>query len=283
MIRSLDDWRRAIGPLVPPEAIPTRPELGRLYPWRAVTLHALSREHARRVDGARRLLAQAQETGASWRLGWSAGKDSTALAALAAEAGWHVQAVSVKDDLDYPGETEYVQGLALRLGLEVAILQPTVSLLEYLRQMGASLTEDLHSRRADLSREHFYGLLDSYRAQEGYDGVLLGLRAGESSHRRRNRCFNGPLYRRRDGLAVCTPLADWTSLDVHAYLAARDVPILPVYLCIDDAREALEVRKSWYVAGGWAAQYGHYAWLRRWWPELYARAAGVHWGVEAVS
>lgn len=270
-----EGWLAAILAWCGPGALPARADVGVHYPWRTVALYANSAAFRRRVCDAAAVLADARATGLDWRVSISGGKDSTALAVLLAEHGWCVPAVSVKDDLDYPGERAYVEALCARLGLPVDILIPP-SLRAFLAASDVSLTTPQHGREAALSAEHFYGLLDSHRAQHGYHGVLMGLRAGESHGRAVNAAVRGSIYRRRDGLTVAQPLARWTALDVHAYLYARDMPLLPCYLCVDRDGDALVLRKSWWVVGGLPATIGsHYAWLRRWWPNLYEIAASI--------
>lgn len=268
-----------------PTGIPEHPDFGTRYPWRALRLHSLTRDFRARLDGARRALDRARILDLDWRVGLSGGKDSTALAILLSEHGWRVRGMSVKDDLDYPGERDYIAALLARAVLDADILTPQVSLLAWLRQHRVSLVDDLHSRAAELSREHFYGLLDRHRAQHGYAGVLLGLRSQESRGRRMNRATHGLVYTRRfDGLTIAQPLADWTPEDVHAFLLSRDVPLLPVYLCIDPEQDPMSLRKSWWVCGGGVARRGgHYTWLRRWWPQLYQLAADIDPEVRRIS
>jgi hypothetical protein len=43
------------------------------------------------------------------------------------------------------------------------------------------------------------------------------------------------------------------------------------------------VRHSWWVAGGGPAAHGHYAWLRRWWPELWELATEIDPSVGWIS
>lgn len=280
---SLNRWRAMSGHL-PVDAMPARPDFGAYYPWRDVALHAQGRELARRVDGARRHLdaALSRDVPGGWRLGLSGGKDSSALAILC--AGQPLSAMSVKDDLDYPGEREALHELVQRTGHALTILTPPVSLLAYLRETRPSLVEDLHGRTADLSAHWFYGLLDAYRAEQGYGGVLLGLRAQESRGRAMNRATHGPVYQRADGLHVAQPLCDWSALDVHAYLWREGVPLLPVYLCVDPGADALTLRKSWWVCGGGPARRGsHYTWLRRWWPDLWRLAVEIDPAVRRLS
>ena len=281
MIASLADWHSAIDPLVPPDAIPDHPDLGALYPWREVALHARSSLHRRRVEIAKLRLAEVCANGSPW-LGWSAGKDSTSLAALCVQLGLSPRVFAQKDDLDYPGEEAYIRNLA-GMTLRVDMIRPPDSVFEaYVRQV-ADPTTEIHARGTAISDAYFYGLLDRHRREHDYHHVLLGLRAEESSARNVNRASHGWDYTRASGLRVSCPLADWSDLDVHAYLASRDVPLLPVYLCIDPGAGPLRIRKSWWVVGGPAARHGHYRWLRRWWPKLHGRLSARVPGVTEVS
>lgn len=285
MLTSPTEWRAAWDRLgLPGSAVPGHPNFGAYYPWRTVAMHAMTRGHRRRVDVARGRLLDALADDIDWRLAWSAGKDSTALAALIHDVGGMALAFGQKDDMDYPGEDAYLLQLGASLGLPVTILRPVVKLADILRDHRVDLTEDLHGKTAEMSREHFYGLIDAHRKNEGYTGVLWGLRAAESRGRLMNRRAHGWRYRRSDGLDTAAPLADWLDIDVHAYLASRDVPLLPMYLCVDQGMDALKLRKSWYVTGGFAASIGgHYNWLRRWWPSLWELAVNISPSVGRLS
>lgn len=279
---SLDAWRRWTAEWLPPEAIPAHPDLGLRYPWRQVATHRLTRSYRRAVDRARRNIDEALALDVDWRVGLSCGKDSTALALLLEGSG--VKAMSVKDDLDYPGEQDYLRALVGRASLEVDVLTPRERLRDFLRRERVSLVNDLHSRAAELSAQHFYGLLDEYRAAEGYNGVFLGLRAEESRGRRWN-AGRGAVYQRKyDGLWVAQPLRHWSTLDVHAFALEQEAPLLPLYLCVEPDSDPLMLRKSWWVAGGYAATvFGHYSHLRRWWPMLWEIAVEIDPEVATIS
>jgi 3'-phosphoadenosine 5'-phosphosulfate sulfotransferase (PAPS reductase)/FAD synthetase len=282
MIDALLTWCGS-GAMPSPAPPYVRAAMGEHYPAKIIAAHARSGRYLAAVSNARRALDEAAQAPVEWRVGASAGKDSTALALLAAEDGFRPGLLSVKDDLDYPGEDRYIAQLAAHTGQAAEVLRPAVSLRGWLARHRVGLLDDLHGRAAALSSEHFYGLLDRHRAAHGYTGVLLGLRAEESKARAGN-ASRGAVYTRRDGLTVGQPLASWTALDVHACLWSFDVPPLPVYLCIDDPRQALDIRKSWWVAGGEPAlRFGHYAWLRRWWPDLWRLACEIDPAVRAVS
>ena len=277
MIFSPADWRASWDSLgLPATAVPTAPTFGALYPWPTILQRAMSPAHRRKVEIAKDRLRETMALHPDARLGWSAGKDSTALAAMCHEVGLTVPAFGEKDDLDYPAEVEYLHALGARFGLPVEVLTPDVSLLQFLKDAHVSLVSDLHGQTAALSSEHFYGLLRKHRKKAGYNAVILGLRSNESKHRAVNRASHGWIYERKsDGLTVSSPIADWEDIDVHAYLASRDVPLMPLYLCVDPGADALRLRKSWFVAGGGAARYGHYVWLRRWWPDLWEKIADL--------
>ena len=259
-----------------------RPEDERLWrSWVATCrIHARQRDHQRRVDLARRRIGDALAAAPSWCVMWSGGKDSTALVHLACvDLGHRLPVASEKDDLDYPGEEEYVLDLAAAWGLDLAVLRPPVSPRAWMAENAATLGagDDLHSRAAGLSRACFYDVVERHGA--AHDGVMLGLRQEESAGRRASRAAHGTLYRkahpyRAAGQWVSTPLADWTGLDVMAYLLTRTIPVLPVYRCLAlaHAREPWRLRKSWWVPGG-HSRWGGAAWLRHYYPSLYHQLA----------
>src|SRR5690606_30531760 len=154
---------------------------------RAALVHSRSQRFARKVDRAREVIANALDAADTWAAMWSAGKDSTAMVCLLSEMGLNVPAISEKDDLDFPGEREYLEEMSRRWGIDLSIVSPEISLREWVRANADRLSagEDFHSRAAELSKEHFYALVEA--ASAPYDGIFLGLRQEESHGRRMNR------------------------------------------------------------------------------------------------
>lgn len=237
---------------------------------RAALAHAESRRHRQKVDSAKRTVDEAMTRVGSWVSMWSAGKDSTAMVCLLSEMGLNVPAISEKDDLDFPGEREYLEEISKRWGIDLSIVSPEISLREWVRANADRLSagEDFHSRAAELSKEHFYSVVEA--ASAPYDGIFLGLRQEESHGRRMNRATRGRLYKRASGQWTCSPIVDWSGLDVMAYMASRDVDPLHVYKCVSfmHSREPWRIRKSWWIPGA-SSRYGGVAWLRRYYPSLY--------------
>lgn len=239
--------------------------------------HIRTRQFTRRVDQAKRVAAECLAQSSNPAVMWSGGKDSTALAHLVTVTlGADVQLVSEKDDLDYPGEREYVEGLADRWGARLEIITPGVSPSQWVSEHAGQMRVDgdFHSRAAGLSKACFYELVESANAQR--DAIFLGLRKHESPGRMKNRIVHGLTYRRKpskhnpEGQTVCNPLGDWEGIDVYAYLLQHGIQPLHVYRCVGfmHEREPWKVRKSWWIPGG-SARMGGVAWLRRYWPQLY--------------
>ncbi len=237
---------------------------------RQASVHARTAAHGRRVDRARRVIDEAPASADPWCAMWSGGKDSTVMVHLLRGRG--VLCISEKDDLDYPGEREYVERIAMSLELDLRIVEPPVSAAEVYRREAATLgpSDDIHGRAAALSKECFYSVVEA--AALPFAGIFLGLRSQESRYRAVNRATRGTLYRRASGQWTATPLADWSGIDVYAYAVAHDLPLFDVYRCLGllHRAEPWTLRKSWWVPGA-SARFGGVVWLRRYYPSLYRR------------
>lgn len=242
--------------------------------WRRLTRAALAwsrkSSHRRAVDRAADVILAHHRECPDAYIGWSAGKDSTALTHLACvELGMRIDVMSIKDDLDFPGEREYVERLGREWDLRLDVIEPGFSLLEWLAAHPPEPGEDIHGRATRFSDEAFYGLIDEYVMRRGCADAYLGLRADESRHRRLNFWTRGHRYRKRDGACICQPLATWKALDVYAYLMSRDIDLLPVYKCVRMTSDPMSVRKSWWLPGT-SGRHGAGIWLRMYYPSLFA-------------
>lgn len=256
----------------------TEAEVYRIGPgWESAEIRyrawAMSDTHRRRVDRAYEIVLQFMDgQPVNPRIAWSGGKDSTAMLHLVTQrCGYRVRAMSVKDDLDYPEERGYVDGLAAELGIDLDVVEPA-SLSAWLSANRSEWEpgEDIHGRRAKLSDRFFYGEIDRYRRKSGSEAVFLGLRAKESAPREVHLSARGPIYRQRhSGQDVCCPLAHWTADDVFAYLLSSGVDPLPCYRYVDEHDDPGQIRKSWFLPGA-HCRHGSAAFLRRWRPKLWA-------------
>lgn len=246
------------------------------------TTQAFRRRHERAKVLVREGIAKAVEVAKAFNVtvSVSGGKDSTAMGELiSGEMGFRVPYVSEKDDLDYPGERDHLAHLAQRWGVQIQLLEPPVSLEGEIRRLakaGLRCDDDIHGKAAELSKLHFYGLMEEASADSAV--VFIGLRAEESKGRRMNRRVRGCLYPTKAGRWHCTPLADWHGIDVLAYCVSRGCPLLPLYHCIGFKPEHRErpwlIRKSWWLPGMHAPN-GEAAWLRRYFPSLWRKFTDI--------
>ena len=234
-------------------------------------VHAQTRSFRKHLYSAKGVIASFLSEAPDSAVMWSGGKDSTALTHLVTVGmGANIPVVSEKDDLDYPGELEYVRNLAVDWGLALRVVTPEQSPKQWIVDHASEFVghEDMHSRAAGLSKECFYKLIED--ATKEFDGILLGLRQHESNGRKMNRLTHGLIYTRESGQVVGQPLGDWTGLDVYAYMVSNSIPFLPVYQCVAfmDREEPWRVRKSWWLPGS-HTRWGGVAWLRHYWPSLF--------------
>lgn len=184
--------------------------------WRETFL-AWAREpaFARRVTDARGAVQRALAACRQPYVAYSGGKDSTALVHLVVQAAPEVLVLHWdygRAFIPQPVHEEILAN-AQRLGVR------------RLRVETSPLYDQLGRRARNVLGRHMIGRLLPQLRAEGYDLAFVGLRAEESLKRRRR-------IRRGQAVGViaeCWPLADWTWLDVWAYIVSCDLPYLSLY------------------------------------------------------
>ena len=234
----------------------------------AYRLRARHRTFLLRVQESKEILREFFDKGLNSRVMWSGGKDSTAMLHLAWTVNPNVYATSEKDDMDFPGEKEYVRHIADRYNIRLDVIEPSESIWDHVTRY--DITEQIHSQGTAFSQRFFYNVLRDYQERNGVRGLIIGLRNQESNGRRINYHLRGAIYEKRDGMHVCLPMAHWETQDVYAYLISQEIPILDVYFKTRFTKGPESIRKSWMLPGVFA-QDGQAAWLRYYYPQIYAR------------
>lgn len=234
--------------------------------------HATSVRWRRRVDAAKVIIQQWLTRCQRPYVAVSGGKDSVCMSHLIAEVAtatghaipptmWHNSGV------EWP-ETETVIRRLQENGTikTLIIVTPEQDVLQLKREQVAGRLS-----RAQKDQQALFRPIAATVQAHGFDGVALGLRAEESRGRLMNRCTRGSLYGTRQGLWHCTPLAEWSWLDVFAYLATHRLPLHPIYSApLYHLEHRGRIRLSW-----WAStdhhRHGQLQWMRLVFPEIYQR------------
>ena len=148
----------------------------------------------------------------------SGGKDSTALLHLVRSVRPDVLAIRADPPNPLPERAEHVAALHVVSGGPWEVV-------EYPWDVDAVLRGDIRYPENLKIR-----VLQALHRRLGLDGLALGIRASESSQRRKTLHSRGTVYQLADHSWRCCPLAWWTALDVIGYLLRQqDYPLNPVY------------------------------------------------------
>ena len=172
--------------------------------------------YRQRVDGARRIVAEALSAAQKPYVAWSGGKDSTCVLKLVLDVRPDVTVLH----WDYgpyfiprPVHREILSA-ADRLGVRD------------LRLETSDLYLKLGRRARNVLGRHYLGKLAPELAREGYDLAFVGLRSQESS-RRKQRIRAGRGY---GPIREAWPIADWDWRDVWTFIIENGLPVLSHYL-----------------------------------------------------
>lgn len=232
-------------------------------------VHAQLRGHRERVERARDEFRRAAALGpvvvaTSW------GKDSVALADLALETLGPVPLLHLASSYRLPGwEPVAAHFVARTIVHEVEPRRSLAETIAWLREVGLGYERErpqaaVQALKKDPGAE--------WCLKHGFAVQALGMRAEESKGRRA--CFRArtPTYQLARGLWVTNPLAWWSTVDVWAYIAARELPYHRLYDLETHGYTREEHRNT-----GWLttidAGRGRLGWLRAHFPEQYRALA----------
>ena len=172
------------------------------------------------------------------------------------------------DDCDWPEKRPYMERVADSQGWEFIPVEPGFSVWDAVQHHKVGV-ENICEVGHPITRDAFIRPLKAATKAVGCDGVFLGLRAAESSARKKNFGQRRHVYRIGDGTWRCCPLSTWSTNDVFAYLVANEVEINPCYfqnsICSPE-----EIRLSWALPTvGWKGRDIEH--IRRYYPAQFRR------------
>lgn len=223
-------------------------------------------------------------------LALSGGKDSLVVLDLVRQVDPNVPVVFFDSGLEFPETHAYIDELRQRWRLNLHTIQASPTLLNILATNGTwnhrareHPTPDLHqvlianpSRQAH--REHGPGELWGVRAAESkgrrtaYSKALSTVPTCPCCRTTLDRlAAHGGVISRTDGTVAYGPIWDWTDTEVWAHIAARRLPLNPVYQRLRQLGADEHALRISHVLDAGLLESGRIVWLKRGWPDLYER------------
>lgn len=228
-------------------------------------LHAKLSSFRRKIEAAQEIIADALERMASPYVAFSGGKDSAVVLHLVRALAPATDAVWSDDEWNLPETAQLVEATP-----NLHRIAARVQHAEWFRSWDAE-QPDLPDGTIWVDAPANDGL-QTFAANQGYDGAFIGLRADENSRRRHYLRTYGTLhYTAKYQVWQCNPIAWWSDMDVWAYIHANSVPYSAAYDKLAALGIPLERQRTGPLAQGRVLGYGQMAILKRGWPDLYNR------------
>lgn len=219
-----------------------------------------------RVEKAKKLIAAALETAPRWYAACSFGKDSLCLLHLVHDIDPRIPAVFIDsgDDISLtPADRERVMAWCAESGVNLVVI-PFDKMSVYAPEKNYTPGKAIH---ADMFKP-----LAGWLKDHPHDGVFMGLRKDESSARSFALWKYGALHQYESGWQKgawrSAPLMDWKTEDCATYMLQNRLPMLDIY-----DRMGFEARSG--LFGMTSAQFGRVAYLRRYFPDVYAKFEAI--------
>jgi phosphoadenosine phosphosulfate reductase len=226
-------------------------------------LHAKTTEFISTVSTAHSLIKDALDHMNNPYLSFSGGKDSTVMLHMVLKHKPDIPVVYWNADASYPDTEKFIQKIVKEWNLNF-INAKTEPILSIFKEYGINhpsieqktMIATVYRPIKKLIKEHYF------------DGVFVGLRAEESSGRRKLIKNRGQLfYNKSQQVMECLPIAHFKTQDIWSYITAYNLPYNKVYdhtkLCHRN-----DIRVS-YWCGESSRHLGRWVWLKTEYPELY--------------
>jgi phosphoadenosine phosphosulfate reductase len=149
------------------------------------------------------------------------GAEGCVLLHMLAEIEPGVRVFNLDTGYQFPETLALRNRIAERFGIEVEMIRPNASVVDYERAHGGPLYES-NSEQCCYDRK----IVPLRRALVGYDAWITAIRSDQSSHRASARVVGrDPKF----DLVKVNPLLTWTKRDVWAYIVTHDVPYNPLH------------------------------------------------------
>jgi phosphoadenosine phosphosulfate reductase len=200
-------------------------------------------------------------------LSCSWGKDSVFMLWMMLKVQPDIPVVYMNSNYAFPETYALRDRLVAEWNLNYIELPAAVDYLDIVQEFGlpdVSRTEADQQRVVDILKKR---RANTWSQEHGYDGNFWGIRKDESRARRRMIENRGELFRSKDGLWRCSPLAFVPIRELWWMIDHYQVPYSGVYdQTLFFPREQIR-NEGWLTTDG--AKHGRIAWLKHYYPEQY--------------
>lgn len=229
-------------------------------------------------------------------LAFSGGKDSLVTLHLALQVEPNLPVVFFDSGLEFPETLDYLDQVSELLNIAGGIrtYPARPGLLELLMETGSwDHTRPTTRGRNDVRRtvideparrahaDHGPGLLWGVRSAESGGRLMLHRTAlrntvergcsGCCTNRTQQRLRHGGLVARSDGTTAYSPVWNWTTDQIWDYLARHRLPLNPIYGRLRQLGAPEWSHRVTSIIDANQLTAGRAVWLRRGWPDIYAR------------
>lgn len=239
---------------------------------------ATTEKFRRHVDRAKAAVQNALAIG-PMGVSYSGGKDSSALLHLVRSIVPEVHAAFYDSGAELASTLE----LVARMGVET--VTPRMSMLDMARYAGwwDYATPVDKGCQFDAKRVVIEEPSEAFVVRRRLRVLAYGLRAGESRARAKNAAARGELFEGSDRTWYCQPLAYWSTADIWAYIASRDIPYNAAYDRMAEAHVDRESQRVATLLGERGSGWGRHAIMRAAEPERFREIAHEFPGLYRLS
>jgi phosphoadenosine phosphosulfate reductase len=222
----------------------------------------------KQVERAQSAIRRALEIGALG-VSYSSGKDSSALLHLVREIDPEVPAAF----FDSGAELQSTYDLVRAMGIE--IVAPRMTMFDMARYAGWWGYADPVDPGCpfDAKRVVIEEPSEAFVVRRRLRVLAYGLRAGESRQRAKHAGARGELFEGADRTWYCQPIAYWSTADVWAYIASREIQYNVAYDRMSEAGVERESQRVATLLGERGAGWGRHAIMRAAEPERFREIA----------
>jgi len=239
--------------------------------WKSYYLaHSRTRLFKKRIDLAFKVIDNFVSVCDKPYIGFSGGKDSSAMLLLYQKLGLtNIPVFTQSDDFDW----DFKKPTCLKIIGQTGFFDYTYNVANesVLEQVG---NMDFLSNDYINIDNVFYGEIEKFYKSRDLNGYSIGIRIQESRKRKFRVLTAGQVSKTKSGLWSCYPVANLRGEDVFALIISNDLPYMDVYDKHGD-KAPHEIRFSW-VTNPELFHRGVLVWLKQNYPDRYNKLIAIN-------